>query len=90
MTELSALEQLRAIPYTLFSCHHPPRARVLLAEGWVEKCRDCLELRKRLDDRGGPSPFWPAAHRRQTFHAGGCEVRRLDGTLLGIVPRHGP
>ena len=73
------LAQLRAIPYTLHSCHHPHQARVLLAEGWIEKCRSCLALRKRLADRGQPSPFWPAEHRRQI----NGEVWTLDGVLLG-------
>lgn len=83
---MSPLEQLRALPYTLFSCHHPFAARVELAEGWVEQCRDCLALRKRLDDRGARSPFWPAEHRRQTVVPAGLEVRALDGTLLGTLP----
>lgn len=86
----SPLEQLRRLPFTFLSCHHPHRARVELAEGWIEKCRDCLELRKRLDDRGGRSPFWPAAHRRLTAVPSGLEYRTLDGVLLGTMRRHGP
>jgi len=85
---LSPIDQLRALPYTLLSCHHPRSARVLLAEGWVEKCRNCLATRKRLDDRGGPSPFWPPVGRRETYD--GCrEVRTLDGVLLGRLPLTG-
>lgn len=71
---------------TFFSCHHPRPERVLLAEGWVESCRECLETRKRLDDRGAPSPFWPAARRLERNVGGLRELRTLDGVLLGRPP----